>query len=889
MRQSDAMAHLRLLGGALLEDPAGHPVGLVSRRHPIALLALLATAPSRSLSRTKLVGLLWPDSPEAKGRSRLNTYIHQIRSELGEEVLISTGEDIRLDDTRLRCDVWDFERALAEEDENAAVALYRGPYLDGFRLDGSPEFEQRVDLDRSRLRRAYHTALEARAESATAAGDPTSAARWWRERADDDPSDSRVAVRLMRALAEAGNRAEALRVAEAHSRLLETELDASPSAEVTSLAESLRSRDPSAFDPPLPESRPRVPGSPAGRPARDLAPVPSLGGAQVPRHEARDPDHTEVVTDARPGEIRDGAPPSSAARRRRMLRAAVLPVVGFVATGAVAAYVAGAGNGSAGNAADRAIAVLPFERLAGDSPAGEESADALAEGLHSDLSTRLAAIPGLDVRPRASVLRFRGDDRPPSEIANELEVRWLLLAEVQRSGQEVRLHARLVDAHSGRQVWTSAFRRKWRAGSLFDMQAEVAASIAGALQVRLRPEDERRLGTVPTENTAAWELYLHARELDRGPHTGGARDRKIALYRRALELDPDFAESWAWLADAYIEKAWAGEGLEVWADSARRAVGRAMELDPDLADAHSQLGDVHWTLGRIEDAIASYERALALQPSHGESINNLLTLLHRRGRLAEMMKWTERARRLAPSSSLPVEIMALLNAQLGRDEMSDRWFEHARARGHDLRWMESHVALYYRRDLERARGIIDGLAGSEERFRIDRRRGALALYEGDLEEARRHYRRLYPGVGWASSPIYRGLMWAPLGLAHVLDRLGDPAQAREIAREVVDATERQISADPDHLPRHRLAVANLILGDTVAALDWLEASVDGGYRDVRVLETVPTLTALRDQPRFRALLYRMRVLLAEERRRIEAEGWGAPADDLEPGSPLTSG
>ena len=871
------MYHLRLLGGALLEDPAGHPAGLAARRHPMALLALLATAPSRTLSRSKLVGLLWPDSPEVKGRNRLNTYIHQVRSELGEDALHSTGGDVRLDDARIRCDVWDFERALETADEATAVALYRGPYLDGFQLGGSVEFEQRVDLDRSRFRRAYHDALEALAEAAEAAGDPRAAARRWRERADDDPYDSRVTRRLMLVLAEAGNRAEALRVADVHARLMVTELGARPSADVVSLAEALRSRDPAAAT----TEPPPAPDHPASAPSR---------GPQ-PRTDARDADLPEKQGVGGPSEgPRTGVEGPSDGRRtdRRVTPIAVLLVLGLLGAGAVAGWVlAGAGDEAAGGDADLAIAILPFERLAGDSRTAEESA-ALAEGLHSDLSTRLAGIPGLDVRPRASVLRFRGDERPPSEIASELGVRWLLVAEVQRSGDEVRLNARLLDAPADRQVWTQAFRTEWTAGNLFDMQAEIAGSIAGALEVRLSPEDERRLRTMPTENTAAYELYLHARDLDRSLDAVAGGGRKIELYRRALELDPEFAEAWAWIADAYVEKAWVSGDVEVWLDSALLAAGRALELDPDLADAHSQMGDIHWTLGRMENAISAYERALELQPSHPEAINNLLALLERRGRLADKMKWTERARRLSPTSSLPIAIMASLNAAIGRDETADRWFEYGRARGHDLRWTEFHVALHYRRDVERARAVIDELAREEEGYRIDRRRGALALYRGDLEEARRHYRRLYPGVMRASAPVYVGLLWDPLGLAHVLHFLGDTAQAREIAREVVDAAERELSADPDHLPRHRLAVASLILGDTAVALDWLEDAVDGGHRDVRLLETVPTLAPVRDHPRFRVLLDRMRTLLAEERRRIEAEGWGTPDQGRDTESSRTS-
>lgn len=857
------MYSLRLLGGALLEDATGHPVGLAARRHPLALLALLAMAPSRTLSRSKLVGLVWPDSPEPKGRNRLNTYIHKIRSELGEEALISTGEDVRLDDTRLRCDVWDFERALETGDVATAVALYRGPYLDGFRLGGSAEFEQRVDLDRSRLRRAYHGALEILAEAAEDAGDAGAAARWWRERADDDPYDSRVARLLMLALADAGNRAEALRVADVHSRLLETELGAGPSADVTSLAEALRSDDPATFD----SRAPRSPGGPA--------PAPEPAGVEPPRERnlpGAGPGPTEI------GELEP--PPGGTRAGRRGLPTPVVLVLGLLAAVAVGGgYLVMAGGAAAGGDEDRAIAVLPFERLAGESRAGEVLTAALAEGLHSDLSTRLAAVQGLDVRPRASVLKFRGEERPPAEIASELGVRWLLVAEVQRSGDEVRLVARLVDAPTGRQVWTQAFLREWTAGNLFDMQADIAGSIVRALEIRLNPEEERRLRAVPTENTAAYELYLHARDLDRSLDAVAAGERKIGLYRRALELDPDFAEAWAWIADAYLEKAWSGEGLELWSDSALRAIERALELDPDLADAHSQLADVHWTLGRMEDAISAYERALELQPSHAEAINNLLALLERQGRLADKMKWTERARRLSPASSLPIAIMAALNAQIGRDEAADMWFVHGREHGHDLRWTEFHVALHYRRDFERARALIDELAREEEGYRIDRRRGALALHRGDAEEARRHYRRLFPGVLRASDAVYRGLLWDALGLAHVLELLGAPGEAREIAHEVMVVTERELPADPDHLSRHRLAVASLILGDTTAALAWLEEAVDGGYRDVRLLETVPTLAPLRDHPRFRSLLDRMRILLAEERRRIESEGWGRPQPD----------
>lgn len=234
------MLHLRLLGSAILENEQGALEGTATHRQPLAMLALLACAPARTLSRGKLVGMLWPDSPEKTARGRLSTYVHRLRGELGPETLISAGSDLRLNDDVVSSDVHRFRSAMEADDAAAAVAVYRGPFMDGFWLRNSPEFERWRELEQDRLRRAYHQALETLAGGAQAAGKHAEAARWWRERSADDPFDSRVTARLMEALAASGNPAAALRVAREHARALEEELGASPSVEVTRLSAELR-------------------------------------------------------------------------------------------------------------------------------------------------------------------------------------------------------------------------------------------------------------------------------------------------------------------------------------------------------------------------------------------------------------------------------------------------------------------------------------------------------------------------------------------------------------------------------------------------------------------------------------------------------------------------
>lgn len=233
------MPHLRFFGSATIEDASGTTIALSSRRHPLVLLALLACAPNRSMGRGKLVGLLWPESGEQTARNRLNTCVHQVRTTLGNGVLQSSGDELRLSLAETTCDVYAFVEAVAAGDHARAIEHYGGPFLDGFRLDGSPELRDRVEIERERLADTYSTSLETMAEAFLQAGKPDQAVQWWRRRAGEDRYDSRVARRLMEALDASGNRAEALRVAQGHAQLLEAEFGTRPDPQVQAFATQL--------------------------------------------------------------------------------------------------------------------------------------------------------------------------------------------------------------------------------------------------------------------------------------------------------------------------------------------------------------------------------------------------------------------------------------------------------------------------------------------------------------------------------------------------------------------------------------------------------------------------------------------------------------------------
>src|SRR6185437_6883866 len=158
---------LGLLGTRSVVAGTGIPLtGQAVQRHRIALLALLAVSAERGFSREKLLGFLWPESETDNARQLLNQAVYSRRKALGDDAILSHGDDLRLNLDVVHSDVAEFEDAMNRRDYAAAAHLYCGPFLDGFSLGEAQEFEWWVDRERQRLAGAHLRALEALAESA---------------------------------------------------------------------------------------------------------------------------------------------------------------------------------------------------------------------------------------------------------------------------------------------------------------------------------------------------------------------------------------------------------------------------------------------------------------------------------------------------------------------------------------------------------------------------------------------------------------------------------------------------------------------------------------------------------------------------------------------------
>jgi DNA-binding SARP family transcriptional activator len=222
------MLRVLTLGGLALEC-AERPLATThARLQGLGLLARLASAGERGVSREKLVGCFWPEKPEHAALHSLSQALHRLRTELGIGDLVVGTRILRLDPARVTSDVADLDEAHRANDLHRIASLYAGPFLDGIYFHGAPELERWIDSERRRLSVIHSAALRELARNAAAAGDHECAARWWHRILVEDPFDGGAASELVHSLAAAGDEARAIREARTHDLLVRTELGSEP-------------------------------------------------------------------------------------------------------------------------------------------------------------------------------------------------------------------------------------------------------------------------------------------------------------------------------------------------------------------------------------------------------------------------------------------------------------------------------------------------------------------------------------------------------------------------------------------------------------------------------------------------------------------------------------
>lgn len=235
-----AMLGLRTFGCLEVERTDRPFTGAAARPRSLALLVVVALARVQGISRDRLLAYFWPESDTEHARNCLKQTLFTLRRDLHDDLFQGGSWFLRLNPAVITTDVLEFEAASARRAHGDAVALYRGPFLDGFHIPDLLELGHWIEDERVRLARRYQASLEGLANAAYDAGDCSAAVEWWRQLATLDPLSSRVAVGFMRALTATGDRTHALEYARVHESLVRRELGAPPDAAVTAYAQWLR-------------------------------------------------------------------------------------------------------------------------------------------------------------------------------------------------------------------------------------------------------------------------------------------------------------------------------------------------------------------------------------------------------------------------------------------------------------------------------------------------------------------------------------------------------------------------------------------------------------------------------------------------------------------------
>ncbi len=232
---------LETLGTVVLRGPhlAIRAADQRQQRRRLGLLAVLASAGDRGVSRDQLLLFFWPDSTQKKARHSLDQLLYAIRTSLAESVFLGTNP-IRLNPEALGSDVCDFNASIASGELEAAVASYTGAFLDGFYLSDTREFEEWAEKERRRLARAYENALEQLAVTSQRKGDLARGIHWRRKLSEADPVSTRYALALMNALADVGDVPAAIAFGERYQRDVTETLGADGSTDVAQLVSRLR-------------------------------------------------------------------------------------------------------------------------------------------------------------------------------------------------------------------------------------------------------------------------------------------------------------------------------------------------------------------------------------------------------------------------------------------------------------------------------------------------------------------------------------------------------------------------------------------------------------------------------------------------------------------------
>ena len=503
------------------------------------------------------------------------------------------------------------------------------------------------------------------------------------------------------------------------------------------------------------------------------------------------------------------------------------------------------------------LAVRPFTNLSAD-----PSQSYFAAGITEEIRGRLSQISSLRLLSR-NALDGSVDTR---RVAHDLGVTQFVDGSVRVDGVKVRVTAELIDAATQQTLWSNQYDREL--ADVLAVQSDVALQVANALRASLSASEQQRLGARVTGSAEAYDMYLQARTL---PFFDRARDlAAIDLLRRALAIDPRFAEGRASLAFRLVTMGYYAETSNV--DQGIAEAEAALRINPDLPMAYYTIATGYSIKGMDAQARVAFLRALELDPNNTSAMANLSVMEASFGRIGESLSWARRMFALSGRKANEFYHVSVPLISLRDDAVTGHWLLEGERRFPEFSRVQAVTAMLEvleGRDADAAARIARAIAKhpDDEELKFYRADVAFLLRSDDLGPA---LEALGPGADANSVIVPESNRMRRAWLASIKGNAAGAkallAQAERVARD------KMTRGDNSPALRVELAAIATMRGDYAGGLQWLDRAYDGGYRDYGVIARDPILASIEPAAKFKEIVDRMRADVTVQRDRARHSG-----------------
>jgi TolB-like protein/AraC-like DNA-binding protein/Tfp pilus assembly protein PilF len=497
----------------------------------------------------------------------------------------------------------------------------------------------------------------------------------------------------------------------------------------------------------------------------------------------------------------------------------------------------------------KTLAVLPFKN---DSP--DSNNVYFMNGLMEAILDDFQKIEDLKVTSRTSVEKYRTASLTIPELSTELNVNYIVEGSGQKIGDEIILTIQLIEAQTDKHLWSKRYQRELK--DIFELQSDVAKSIANEINAIITPEENQRIDKIPTNNLVAYDYFLRGTVL-LNDETGNGLDESIEQFKKAIQEDSDFAGAYAHIAIAYYyidlfraEKKHA-EGLKKYAD-------KAILLDPELGESLIASGMYHMQQENYEQAIIAFEKVLKYYPNK-TWIHNFLSNIYAfilpdsEKYLLHALKGIESAVEKSDSTNASYTYLHLSNAliQSGFIDEANNYAKKSLAlnpNNHYTQYLKVYLNLASDFDLKRARvEIIKVLEQDSSKIDVIQEIAKVCYTMNDYKQAWKYYEKMLQIKDQLELKLYES---EDLKIGFVLNKLGDAERSKQFYDQFLKYAENNQSI----YQALNLASYYAAIGETDKAMTYFKEFAKNEsfqYWFVLFLETDPILGQMKGHPDFK--------------------------------------